>query len=67
MTDDTVAFRWKDYRHGSTVKTATVHADEFLRRFLVHVLPKGFVRIRYFGVFASRCRADALPRCRRAP
>ena len=66
VTDDTVAFRWKDYRHGSAVKTATVHADEFLRRFLVHVLPKGFVRIRYFGVLASRCRAAALPRCRRA-
>ena len=66
VTDDTVAFRWKDYRHGSAVKTAIVTADEFLRRFLVHVLPKGFVRIRYFGLLASRCRADALPRCRRA-
>ena len=66
VVDDTVAFRWKDYRHGSAVKTATVPADEFLRRFLVHVLPKGFVRIRYFGILASRCRADALPRCRRA-
>ena len=66
VVDDTVAFRWKDYRHGSAVKTATVPADEFLRRFLVHVLPKGFVRIRYFGILASRCRADALPRCRHA-
>ena len=66
VTDDTVAFRWKDYRHGSAVKTAIVTADEFLRRFLVHVLPKGFVRIRYFGILAARCRAHALPQCRRA-
>ena len=66
VTDDMVAFRWKDYRHGSAVKTAIVTADEYLRRFLVHVLPKGFVRIRYLGLLASRCRADALPRCRRA-
>ena len=66
VTDEAVTFRWKDYRHGSQVKTLTVDADEFLRRFLVHVLPKGFVRIRYFGILAARCRAEALPHCRRA-
>ena len=66
MTDDTVFFRWKDYRHGSQVRTLTLEAEEFLRRFLLHVLPKRFVRIRYFGFLASRCRTVQLPQCRRA-
>jgi hypothetical protein len=61
VTDDTVSFRWKDYRHGSRVRTLTLDVDEFLRRFLQHVLPKRFVRIRYCGFLASRCRARALP------
>ena len=56
VTDDTVSFRWKDYRHGSQIRTLTLDADEFLRRFLLHVLPKRFVRIRYFGLLAPRCR-----------
>ena len=60
VTDDTVAFRWKDYRHGSQVRTLTLDVDEFLRRFLLHVLPKGFVRIRYFGLLAARCRTHDL-------
>jgi hypothetical protein len=64
--DDQVTFRWKDYRHGSQPRTMTVSAEEFLRRFLLHVLPKGFVRIRFFGFLASRCRARDLPRCRHA-
>jgi len=58
VTDDTVSFRWKDYRHGSRVRTLTLDVDEFLRRFLLHVLPKRFVRIRYFGFLASRCRTE---------
>ena len=66
VTDDTVSFRWKDYRHGSHVRTLTLEAEEFLRRFLLHVLPKRFVRIRYFGFLASRCRTVQLPQCRRA-
>ena len=65
-TDDTVSFRWKDYRHGSQVRTLTLDAQEFLRRFLVHVLPRRFVRIRYFGVLAPRCRTQALAHCRQA-
>ena len=56
VTDDTVSFRWKDYRHGSQMRTLTLDVDEFLRRFLLHVLPKRFVRIRYFGLLAPRCR-----------
>jgi hypothetical protein len=66
VADDQVAFRWKDYAHGSASRTMTVRADEFLRRFMLHVLPKGFVRIRFFGFLANRRRARDLPRCRRA-
>jgi hypothetical protein len=66
VTDDTVSFRWKDYRHGSQVRTLTLAAEEFLRRFLLHVLPKRFVRIRYFGFLASRCRTPQLAQCRQA-
>jgi hypothetical protein len=66
VTDETVSFRWKDYRHGSQIRTLTLGVDEFLRRFLLHVLPKRFVRIRYFGFLASRCRTRGLPQCRQA-
>ena len=66
VTDDTVSFRWKDYRHGSQMRTLTLDVDEFLRRFLLHVLPKRFVRIRYFGFLASRCRTHGLAQCRQA-
>ena len=66
VTDDTVSFRWKDYRHGSAVRTLTLQADEFLRRFLLHVLPKRFVRSRSFGFLAPRCRAHGLAQCRQA-
>jgi hypothetical protein len=66
VADGQVAFRWKDYAHGSTSRTMTVSADDFLRRFFLHVLPKGFVRIRFCGFLAHRRRAHDLPRCRRA-
>jgi len=66
VTDDTVSFRWKDYRHGNQIRTLTLDADEFMRRFLVHVLPKRFVRIRYFGFLAPRCRTRELAQCRQA-
>jgi hypothetical protein len=62
--NDRVSFRWKDYAHGGKQKIMTVSADEFLRRFLIHVLPKGLVRIRHFGLFANRRRGDMLSRCR---
>jgi hypothetical protein len=66
VTDNAVSFRWKDYRHGSQIRTLTLEVDEFLRRFLLHVLPKRFVRIRYFGLLAPRCRTDDLATCRTA-
>jgi Putative transposase/Transposase zinc-binding domain len=59
-----VTFRWKDYAHGNKKRKMTLTADEFLRRFLWHVLPKGFVRIRFFGFLANRRRATLLPICR---
>jgi hypothetical protein len=66
VTNQTVSFRWTDYRHGSQVRTLTLAADEFLRRFLLYVLPKRFVRIRYFEFLASRCRTSQLAQCRQA-
>jgi hypothetical protein len=64
FADGRVSFRWKDYAHGSKQKVMTVSADEFLRRFLIHVLPRGLVRIRHFGIFANRRRAASLLCCR---
>ncbi len=65
MEDDQVRFQWKDYRHGDRVKTMSLSADEFIRRFLVHVLPTGFQRIRYYGFLGSRKRKENLAECRR--
>ena len=62
---DQVTFRWKDYAHGNKKRKMTLSAQEFLRRFLLHVLPRGFVRIRSFGFLANRSRATLLPRCQR--
>jgi hypothetical protein len=64
MENASVTFRWKDYRHSSQLKTMTLTADEFLRRFLLHVLPDGFQRIRYYGFLGHRFRAEKLARCR---
>jgi hypothetical protein len=64
VTDTHVAFRWKDYSHHSKRRMMTLSQEEFLRRFLDHVLPKGFPRIRYFGFLANRRRGDLLPLCR---
>jgi len=59
-----VSFQWKDYAHGSAQKIMTLAATEFLRRFFLHVLPKGFVRIRHFGFLANCFRTQALGQCR---
>lgn len=59
-----VTFRWKDYVHGSQARLMTLTATEFLRRFFLHVLPKGFVRIRHFGFLANRFRAARVKLCR---
>ena len=62
---DQVTFRWKDYAHGNKKRKMTLASQEFLRRFLLHVLPRGFVRIRFFGFMANRRRATLLPLCQR--
>ena len=59
-----VTFRWKDYAHGSKTRQMTLTATEFLRRFFLHVLPKGFVRIRHFGFLGNRFRAARVKLCR---
>jgi hypothetical protein len=64
VTDAQVTFHWKDYAHHSKRRTMTLTHEEFLRRFLQHVLPRGFPRIRHFGLFANRRRGTLLPLCR---
>lgn len=64
LDDSNVQFRWKDYRHGNQHKTMQLPANEFIRRFLLHVLPEGFQRIRHFGFLANRHRAQKLAQCR---
>jgi hypothetical protein len=64
MTDGKVSFRWKDYRGEARTKIMTLDAGEFMRRFLLHVLPTGFHRIRHFGFMANGHRATRLARCR---
>ena len=63
--NDQVRFQWKDYRGGDQVKTMTLTAEEFIRRFLLHVLPNGFRRIRYYGFLGNRHREEKLAVCRR--
>ncbi len=63
FVDGQVTFRWRDSAHNNEQKLMTLSLDEFLRRFLLHVLPKGFVRIRHFGFFAHRRRRTILPLC----
>jgi hypothetical protein len=58
-----VTFRYKDYRDGSQQKTLPLSADEFIRRFLLHVLPEGFHRIRYYGFLGNRYRKEKLEHC----
>lgn len=54
--DNSVTFQWRDYADGNQVKAMTLKPDEFIRRYLNHVLPKGFMRIRFFGILASACK-----------
>jgi hypothetical protein len=61
---DQVRFQWKDYRHKGQQKAMTLSAEEFIRRFLLHALPDGFQRIRYYGFLGNRYRQQKLARCR---
>ena len=64
LEDGRVTFEWKDYAAGNQTKTMTLEAVEFIRRFLLHVLPSGFVHIRHFGFLANRKRKEKLALCR---
>jgi Putative transposase/Transposase zinc-binding domain len=66
IEDNHVAFTWKDYRQDGAVKIMKLAPDEFIRRLLLHTLPDGFHRIRYFGFLANACRAEKLALCRSA-
>jgi hypothetical protein len=63
LSKENVTFRWRDSAHGNKKRLMTLAVDEFLRRFLLHLLPPGFVRIRNFGFLANRNRATLLPLC----
>ena len=63
LKNDRVSFRYKDYADDNRTKQMTLSAEEFIRRFLLHVLPKGFVRIRHYGLLASRNVSTRLERC----
>lgn len=65
VDDRTVTYRFKNTREGHRIETMTLDADEFIRRFLLHVLPERFVKIRHFGLLANRCRKQSLALCRR--
>jgi hypothetical protein len=59
-----VTFRWRDSKHGNQTKSMTLEAVEFIRRFLLHILPSGFVKIPHFSFLANRNRSSALALCR---
>lgn len=63
LADGNVTFRWRDSAHGNKKRLMTLRVDEFLCRFLLHLLPRGFMRIRNFGFLANRQRALLLPLC----
>jgi hypothetical protein len=64
MKDGRVTFRWRDSADNNQQKLMTLDAIEFIRRFLLHILPSGFVKIRHFGFLSNRCRREGLIRCR---
>ena len=64
LQDGHVTFRWRDYSDGNKQKTMTLKVDEFIRRYLLHVLPNRYVRIRHFGLLANRSRKDNITLCR---
>ena len=64
LANGQVRFRWRDSKHDNRIKVMNLDAVEFIRRFLLHVLPSGFVKIRHFGLLANRNRRRALTLCR---
>ncbi len=64
VTDETIRFKAKDYRHPKKKKVIDMNPTEFIRRFLMHVLPKGFVKVRHYGILANRNKKTKLETCR---
>lgn len=62
--DGKVTFRWRDYKDNNRVKQMTLNVFEFIRRFLLHILPAGFVKIRHYGILSNRSRCTKLKKCR---
>jgi hypothetical protein len=62
--DAAVRSRWRDYAHGNKARIMALGAEELLRRFLLHTLPAGFVKIRHYGLLGNRCRHEKITRCR---
>ena len=65
MSKGKVSFRYKDYKREGETRVMTLDTTEFIRRFLMHVLPKRYTRIRHYGLFANRFRARNIKRCRK--
>ncbi len=65
LEDGKVTFRWRDYSDGNNVKLMTLDAEEFIRRYLLHVLPKEFRKLRHYGLYAPRNKLERLKQCRR--
>ncbi len=63
VKDGRVFFKWKDYKDGNKIKIMSLEAVEFIRRFLLHILPPGFVKIRYYGLYGNRNRKETIQRC----
>jgi len=64
LEEGKVTFRWKDYTHGNRLRLMTLDAPEFIRRFLLHVLPSQFMRLRHYGLLSNRDRDQKLAQCR---
>lgn len=67
LQDGKVTFRWKDYSRENKARNMTLDALEFILRFLLHILPGGFMQIRYFGFLSNRCRQEKIVRCKKLP
>jgi len=65
MENGMVYFKWRDYKDANKNKTMNITANEFIRRFMMHILPSGFFRIRYFGFLASRLKKVMIGKCRK--
>jgi len=63
--DGKVSFKWRDYKNGAKEKVMVLTADEFIRRFLLHILPQGFTKIRHYGFLASAVKAKKLALCKK--